>query len=504
MIQERGVASSDFGRVMNAAAAAIVRKVYPDSAIRYAQSDPPMTHVYTRILRDVEKGIYTSPSGSNDFLEQILPFLALYEIQGNGTALSSVDPQKVLADLERAESLNSSSVLPPLFRGFVYEQMNRTDLAESSYRRVLEISADCYPAELGLVRLLEARGRGDEALAGLADILLRYPDNLAVKKQLARVYALRRDWSRAEGLLTEILQINPRDGEFLLLWARILIDQELFQRAQGPLDTYASINSGDRQYLFFRARVQAEGYHNRDSAITYLRSIIRSHPNDTEASVYMAGLLLESNRAGEEQEGRALLGKLLGAANPSAELLALAVEDAIRGEDWRNARLRLDSLLSMRRENRDLLNAYRIERGLGNNAAALAYARELYGRDSNNDEAVAAYVIALIDTGRQAEAGRIIDGRLNAVSGGVVKSRYYYLRSRLRSNEEEILSDLRSSLFEDPRNIDALTGMFEIYHRRKDTRRAAYYLKQALSMSPNNPSLKRYEAEYKAALGASY
>jgi Tfp pilus assembly protein PilF len=58
------------------------------------------------------------------------------------------------------------------------------------------------------------------------------------------------------------------------------------------------------------------------------------------------------------------------------------------------------------------------------------------------------------------------------------------------------MNDLHSSLFEDPRNFNALTAMFEIYHRRRDERRALYYLKQALAIAPEDPQLKRYEAEY--------
>jgi hypothetical protein len=43
--------------------------------------------------------------------------------------------------------------------------------------------------------------------------------------------------------------------------------------------------------------------------------------------------------------------------------------------------------------------------------------------------------------------------------------------------------------------------MFEIYHRRREERRAVYYLKQALAIAPENPRLKRYEAEYSGLLG---
>jgi hypothetical protein len=42
--------------------------------------------------------------------------------------------------------------------------------------------------------------------------------------------------------------------------------------------------------------------------------------------------------------------------------------------------------------------------------------------------------------------------------------------------------------------------MFEIYHNRREERRAVYYLRQALAIAPDNPRLKRYEREYASLL----
>jgi uncharacterized protein HemY len=212
---------------------------------------------------------------------------------------------------------------------------------------------------------------------------------------------------------------------------------------------------------------------------------------------------MESGRSEDRQEGQDLLRRLLNSPAPSLTVINLALQDAIHREAWREARPYLDRLLSERRSSQDLLQAYTVERGMGNNAAALSFARELYERDTFNEEGVFAYISALIDTGRQDEAGRMIENRLNSIAGGSLKSRYYYLRSRLRNNEESRMNDLRSSLFEDPRNLDALIAMFEIYHRRKDERRAVYYLKQAQALAPDNPQIRRYEAEYGPLLGGA-
>jgi uncharacterized protein HemY len=212
---------------------------------------------------------------------------------------------------------------------------------------------------------------------------------------------------------------------------------------------------------------------------------------------------MESNRPQDHTEGRDLLAKLLAVPNPSLETLSLAMWDAIRRESWGNARLYLRRLLEERRSTQDLLAAYTIEKEQGNTAAALSFARELYQRDRSNDEGILAYISALIDTGRKDEAAGMIESRLAGMAGGALKSRYYYLRSLTTGNEESQLNDLRSSLFEDSRNLNSLIALFEIYLRRNDERRAISYLRQALALAPDNPQVKRYEAEYSSALNGN-
>jgi Tfp pilus assembly protein PilF len=232
-----------------------------------------------------------------------------------------------------------------------------------------------------------------------------------------------------------------------------------------------------------------------------LQPLYRSQSDNIEIAVYLASLLLESSRAEDTAEGRVLLNRLLESSPAKPEVLSLAAADSIRGENWQEAKSYMDRLLTGRREQKDLLNAWKVERAMGNFAAALSHARELYNRSQPSAEEAAAYITSLIDTGRQADAGKIIDERIATIPSGPDKSRYYYLRSRLRTNEEAVLNDLRSALFEDPRNLDALIAIFEIYHRKKDERRAVYYLRQALAIAPNTPQLNRYKTEYAALLG---
>ena len=519
IIRSRGLGSTEFGRVMNAVNVTLLKTLYPSVQAELPQLDPPLTHIYSRILREAERGVYVAPqANSTDYLEHVLPFLAYYPrrpADGAGrteTAARATTPERFLAvlpDLERAARLNGESVLAGYFMGVVYEQANRPDDASRQFTRVWEQFPDCFPAALGLARLMEAQGRLQDAAQLLSDLASRFPDNLQIKRQIALVYYRLGEWSRAETAVAEILQRNNRDGEFVLMRAHIFVEQGQFVAAQAPLDIYAAINPGNKLYLFLRARVQAEGFNNRDAALNYLRAIMRSPPADSggiddRASLYAARLLLESPRPADQNEGRDLLTRLLAAPSPPLEAAALALDDAVRREAWANARTHLNRLLNERRSSQDLLAAYMLERAQGNNAAALSFARELNNREPSNEEGIIAYATALIDTGRRDEASRIIEGRLNNITAGPLRGRYFFLRSRLRPNEELMMTDLRSSLFEDPRNLDSLIAMFEIYHRRRDERRAVYYLRQALAIAPNNPRLRQHEAEYASALGRGF
>jgi Flp pilus assembly protein TadD len=498
LIRARNLGDTEFGRVMNTVIVTMIQKIYPDVQARFLPLDPPPTHVYARILRDAEQGKYVPPvPGTTDYLEQILPFFALLSASGEK------EFSQAIPDLQRAKQINPYAVLAPYFLGIAYERLGRLSEASAEYSLAYELSPECYPAILGLTRIMDASGKKEEAFRMLSDLVILYPDNIAIKRQLALAYYHNRDWSRAESAISEILQWNNRDSEFLLMRAHVLVEQGQFLQAQVPLELYAAINTNNRLYRFLRARVQAEGYRNRDSAMNYLRAILRGNPDDEEATVYAARLLMGSARPEDQAEGRELLQGLLKKGIRSVAVVSLEIEDAIRREAWGEAEAYLERLLSERRSPQDLLFAYRIKRGLGNNSEALAYAQELYERNPADEEGSVAYISALISAGRQNEASQMIESRLSSLPGGSLKSRYYYLRSRLQTNEELMMNDLRSSLFEEPRNLFALTAMFEIYHRRRDERRAVYYLKQALALAPENPQLRRYEAEYSALLGTA-
>jgi tetratricopeptide (TPR) repeat protein len=496
LIRSRDIGGTEFGRMMSGINSILIRFIYPDSFVRLPVLDLPQTSHYTRIIREAERGNYVRPSAnSTDFFEYILPFLA------TNTRAGAETPANILRDLDRASLLQPNSVLPHYFRGKIHEQARRFNDAIAAYRQAYSISGEFYPAQIGIARVRRLTGNPREAAAILSELVIRYPDSMEIKKELALAHYDNRDFSRALSLADEILHVDPRDGEFILIKASIFMEQGQFSQANQVLDNYASINPNNRTYLFMRARIQVDGNRNRDSALNYLRSLLRSHPNDVEAMVLASTLLLDSPRASDQNEGREILERLRRISGSSIEVLNLSLRDAIRRENWREAQAFLNQVLSVRRTAQDLTDAYYIERGLGNNPRALTFARELYDRDTTNNDYTIIYISALIDNGRRDEASRLIESRLNSAASGSVKSRYFFLRSRLQTNQDAVLSDLRSSLFEYPRNLDAIIAMFEIYHNRREERRAVHYLRQALAIAPDHPHLRRYEREYSSLLG---
>lgn len=490
LIRARDLSQTEYGRAMAAVATALLSRLYPELSAELPKPDPPSTNTYARILKEADRGVYLPPpSSSDDYLEYVLPFLAL---------MAETRPERLavaLPDLERAERLDSVSVLAPYFRGIVAERRSSWEDALAAYSRASALSSDCYPAIVGSARVLVRLSRSKEAVKLLSELIVRYPDNMLVKRELARAYYEAGDYDRAEPAVAEVLQREPKNADFLLIRAHILVSRGNYLQAQPLLDAYATVDPANRLYLYLRAAVQAEGYQNRDAALTYLRSLLRTRPDDADALAYAAKLLIAGGRPEDLDEARRYLARLKDSGVQSVDLLDLELKDALSRRAWSEAASLAAELVSRRGSPADYRAAYEAYRGAGDTASALATATRLIALDDRNDEYAGVYARALIEAGEKAKATTFLDARIAAAPSGKNKSVLYYLRSMLKTDEEARLGDLRSSLFEDPRNLESLVAMFEIYRARKDDRRSVYYLKQALAIAPDDPTLKRYRTE---------
>ena len=109
------------------------------------------------------------------------------------------------------------------------------------------------------------------------------------------------------------------------------------------------------------------------------------------------------------------------------------------------------------------------------------------------------YIKVLVATDRRSEASQLIEQNLSGASSKM-KSFFYYERSFLQKNENAVMVDLRSSLTANPRNKDALFRLYQIYFNKKEYRKAQYYLKQVVAISPADESLLLLNAELETLL----
>ncbi|MDR2343686.1 MAG: tetratricopeptide repeat protein [Spirochaetaceae bacterium] len=496
LLRQDNINESEFGRVMNAVAVTLLEKVYGEPA---ENTDPPKNHLYSKILSEAARGVYREPPpASDDYLENVLPFLALLDSTAQSRFIAA------RPDLEKAQRLNPEGTLAPYFLGFASERTERWDDALDMYSKALSLDPDCYPAAFGVARILQNRGQNADAIEMLAGLSERCPDSIVIKHRLVSAYFRENDWVNAARVIDEALLKNPEDPSLSLLRARVLFENGQFVQAQAILNKFSAENPENRDYLLLRARLQNEGFRNRENAVNILRPLYKLNPADFPVALYLTRLLLESDNAAEHTDGAQMLQTLMrplrtGEGIPIA-VIQLASEDAVRRGDWEEARKYQDRILEERGGPATLVNAFKVEQGLGNKSAALALAQELIRDYPDDEDGRIAYIEALMDSGRHGEALRLIDARIVALGPGVYKSRYYYLRGMLHGEFDAAISDFRASLFENPRNLDALKALISLYHKRHDERHAVYYLRQALAIAPRDPTLLQYQKDYEGRM----
>ncbi|MDR0784731.1 MAG: tetratricopeptide repeat protein [Treponema sp.] len=497
LIENRALSQSEYGRMLSAIAALLADLIYPDAGINPEAVNPPSHLAYTKIIADTRQGTWTPPpADSADYLTNILPCVVLVT-----DATADVN-NAALPFLEKARQINPQGVLAAYFSALVFERQGRLLDARRLYDEAVTLSnGECYPAFLGIARILARVGRHDEAITLLIETARLYPDNIAARRQLAVSYIAAGEWEKADEVIAAALARNSRNPEFLLMRAQVCIELGRYNQAQLPLDTYIPAGGAEtnRQYLFLRARLAWEGNRSRSAAIAPLRTILTAAPHDVEARIYLARLLLGASQAVFKTEGRQFLAGLLTEPSPGLEVFQLALDDAIAREVWTEAERYLAEILKGPPSLSGFKNAILVKKGLGDRAAALDFARAAVVAFPDDENARLDLIGMLAESEERAEqneGGAMIDAALAELKTAGARSRAHYYRSRLRASDEDAVNDLRASLLEDPRNIDALLGLIAIYDRRKDTRRVTFYLQQALVLAPDHPEVTRLRLLY--------
>ena len=190
---------------------------------------------------------------------------------------------------------------------------------------------------------------------------------------------------------------------------------------------------------------------------------------------------------GYSEEGKNYLEENLESDPERLSSLRLLLEDAVREEDWIEAGSYVERILAVESDEKDLSAAVRIFIELKQYTTAESYAELLYIK---NNENIVPYVKILILNNKNTMAWDIIQSAFTKVTDSIGISKLYYLQSLVQTDPDEKLESLRSSLLENLLNIDAIITIARLHFELGDIRKAYRYMKQAVSLLPDDESLR--------------
>jgi tetratricopeptide (TPR) repeat protein len=465
--------------------------LYPLSLDFTNPYEPPQGNILSLLFAEALAGEYPSVAGKDvSFITLIVSTLA---------CLRSSD-QEIFdlceEGLSNLEILVPDSVFPPLLRGTMAEKQGRSKEAFDFYAKALSLAPDCYPATIGIGRLLLSSGRYGAVLETLDPVVKEYGGNGELYTLQCEAYLGIGNLREASLYAERALALTPDSLHLLVLRARILEAQGNNEQAK-KLVTAAERQSWREPGLFLvKAKLLVkDGY--IDEALEILSRGSAAFPEDITLKEARGLLLLQSGRA---MEGTALLEATIS-RNPSRiQALIILIDAAIAESRWTDAASLLSRALAVE-ENAELWRrAALVASQAGNHELALAYGEKLRKAKPESAEAWIPSIRALIALKRLPEAGALIAEGFSRVKTAGMRSQFYYLESLAAQDDERKIESLRKALLEDLQNLEALMEIARIYRSRGDYRQAYRYLKQAAAIAPLNPQIAAGLAELEALL----
>ena len=446
---------------------------------------------YLAIMDSAKSGIFENRKGEKDFFLTVLPALVI---------LSSTENTGYYADAETALlsglKMKPDSVLCNYLLGKLYEKQKQYEKAVACFEKATEPGTTVFEVLYEKAACLVALGHYEAASSILDRLVIQFPSDVQVLKLYANATLLMGDFPRAELYASQVLQQNPSDLEFVLFRAKIFVETGEYLKASSLLDVYAKSFPTQHEYLLLRAKLQKEWNKNLTVAISTIEKALSLYPDDEDIILYAAQLASETGSRVSGKTGVQLAELILKDDPDNVKGLQYSVQSLYNEGRYSEAYTLSKKLLGDKAvPQRAVLMHTKVCLAMHYNDEAWKYAASLYEKNSDNIEIIQHYIEVMIKTGRTQSASKLINSMLSGTPSANLKSFLFYERSFLTSNEGTMLSDLRSSLIANPRNSDALFRMYQMYYGRKDYRKAQYYLKQVVSLNPNDEKYLRLNSE---------
>ncbi len=465
-------------------ACSLMNIVWPSET--YIFDAPPVTekNAYTGAIDSARQGVYDSSTGNTDFLTIVLPSVVLVTSEARSDYYAEAEEA-----LKSALKLRKDSVLANYLLGLLYKRMQNYESAKTFLKKAHEGTENNLETGMALIQTMLSLGQNEAAYTGVKKLLESNPQNKALLKLTADTAYENGDLTGAEQYVARVLQQEPDNTKYILFRAKILVSKNEYIKAASLLDVYARTDTKARDYLVLRAKVQKDWNRNITAATKTLEEALSLYPDDREIILAAASLAGETGNTIAGKNASQLVDQILAEEGDNMTALQIQINEMVKNKKWNEAYKSSSSLLKLKNRPEDAVFTHiEICISSGRKDEAWKLASGLYSSNPSDENVLQAYISVLVATGRNGEAQRLIN-QLMSSGSGKLKSFLYYQKSFLDSGEDAILADLRSSLTANPRNRDALYRLYQIYYAKKEYRKAQYYLKQVVALSPADESL---------------
>jgi TolB-like protein/Tfp pilus assembly protein PilF len=350
-----------------------------------------------------EEIIAAKPTDNPEAYDAYLRGLA-YSLKALDTPANSLGAQKYLNEAVRLDpkfALGWALLSLVDARGYITQNLQPTVALREEARQAAETALALEP---NLGEAILAKGQYHYACLKDYDTAVRYfeqarqflPNSSRIPESLAYVTSRRGQWDRSESFFNEAERLDPRNVKLLNQHALSYITLRRFPEALRKLEKVLDITPDDMDTVALKAAVaQAEGDLPLASAL-----LAPLHPNADntqvlEIQVYQA--ILERRDTQIIPRLKEILAKpdpALGYVNGELRFYLgwaqeVAGDHTAAQESWRQARSELEPFLKEQPDNYALIGDLALTNmGLGDKAAALAFAERAIGANPIDKDAV--------------------------------------------------------------------------------------------------------------------
>ncbi len=194
----------------------------------------------------------------------------------------SEDVVKVLSELIRT---NPDDLQNRIHLISYYQKRGESEQAVKVLLQAIEDLPDNLDAKLALITLYKSQGKLDQAETLLEQYVSENPENSDLKLELVRYYLGRDRYDEAQKILSEIIKSAGKSREGLMartLKARVLIKKKALGEAATMLEEILKIDPKFNDALLVRAGLALMSA-DADRGIADLRTLLREDPSDVKA-----------------------------------------------------------------------------------------------------------------------------------------------------------------------------------------------------------------------------